>query len=521
MQNNWNDYFESDREVGESEHPVLENTAADEAARQNTSPEAEATETAAAPNPEVPAREMPTPEMPVWEPPVWTAPAYETPKAPPVQPPQFYAYTGGQIPPIPQPVKQKKKTPVISGRWMVLTIVLVIVSVLVTAVTMSLFWKHEMELLNQALDNKLTVMENSIDKNAGAYASILEVPEEDILTPGQVYAMNVDCVVAISARVAQADMFGISEFESFGSGFILSEDGYVVSNYHVVEGSEDLTVITSDSKKYSAQLVGYDATNDISLLKIDAEGLPCVNVGSSDMLQVGDRVAAIGNPLGELTSTLTVGYVSAKDRVVTTDGSTINMLQTDAAINSGNSGGPLFNMRGQVVGITTAKYSGTSSSGASIEGIGFAIPIDDVFGMIEDLRDYGYITGAYLGILCRDVDATGQAYGLPAGIYVEEVTPGYAAEEAGIQVKDIIVNLGGYEIRNMSDLTRVLRRFDADETTTVTVYRGGKEINLSITLDEKPQQTDAPQQEEQFLMPGDEGFEEWYKDFIDRYNGNG
>jgi len=503
MQDNWNENMNP-----AEEQPVEEQPAAEAAAAPETD-------------------EVDVPQLPPQENhdiPQATAPQQIPPQQIPPQQPYVYAYTGIPIPPAPktkQKKKRRKRVSVISGRWMALTIGLMVVSVLVTALSMSLFWKHEMDLLNQSLDNKISVLEKTIDKNAGTYAAIDEVPEEDSLTPGQVYAMNVDAVVAISARGTQADMFGVGAFESFGSGFIISQDGYVVSNYHVVEGGEELTVITSDEKEYSAQLIGYDATNDISLLKIEAEGLPYVSIGSSDVLKVGDRVAAIGNPLGELTSTLTVGYVSAKDRVVTTDGTTINMLQTDAAINSGNSGGPLFNMRGQVVGITTAKYSGTSSSGATIEGIGFAIPIDDIIGMIEDLRDYGYITGAYLGVMCRDVSAEGVRDGLPAGVYVEEVTPGYAAEEAGVQAKDIIIDLGGYKISNMSDLTRALRRFDPDETTTITVYRSGREVNLSITLDEKPVQTAQPQQEEQILMPGDDGFEEWYKDFIDRYNGNG
>ena len=330
------------------------------------------------------------------------------------------------------------------------------------------------------------------------------------LTPAQVYAMNVRSVVMIRNQVAVNGQTGYSA----GSGFILTEDGYVVTNHHVIEGGGSLTVITSDGTEHPAKLIGSDSTNDVALLKIMGTGLPAVTVGSSNDLVVGDQVVAIGNPLGELTSTLTVGYVSAKDRIVTTDGSTINMIQTDAAINSGNSGGPLFNMKGEVVGITSAKYSGTSSTGASIEGIGFAIPMDDVIGMIEDLRDLGYVTGAYLGVMVRDVDVSAQYYGLPAGAYVEEVTPGYAAEAAGLKEQDIIIDLGGYEITCVTELTRMLRRFEPGETVSITVYRGGQELTLSITLDEKPR---ADGQEPEILMPGDDGFEEWYEDFIEDY----
>jgi serine protease Do len=169
-------------------------------------------------------------------------------------------------------------------------------------------------------------------------------------------------------------------------------------------------------------------------------------------------------------------------------------------------------MYGEVVGISTAKFSGTSSSGASIEGIGFAIPMDDVIGMIEDLRDFGYVTGAYLGVMVRDVDTTAQTYGLPAGAYVQEVTAGTAAERAGLKAQDIIINLGGYDVRSVTDLTRVLRRFEAGQTTTLTVYRAGQYVNLSITLDEKPvdnttQQPQQSQQPQQPTQPGNDPYD--------------
>ena len=273
-----------------------------------------------------------------------------------------------------------------------------------------------------------------------------------------------------------------------------------------------IKVSSFDGNEYSATLVGKDATNDVAVLKVEAEGLPHAVIGSSTELAVGDQVVAIGNPLGELTATLTVGYVSAKDRDVTTEGATINMIQTDAAINSGNSGGPLFNMKGEVVGITTAKYSGSSASGASIEGIGFAIPIDDVAPMIDDLINYGYVTGAYLGVMVQDVDTESAGYyGIPVGAYVAEVTPGYAAEKAGLRAKDIIVALGDYKVGSVSDLTRALRHFAAGDTTTIVVYRGGAEQVLSITLDEKPQQeTNASATEP---MPENGSYEEWYNYF--------
>ena len=222
----------------------------------------------------------------------------------------------------------------------------------------------------------------------------------------------------------------------------------------MVEGASRLTVITFMGDEYEARLVGFDQMNDVAILKVEAAGLPTVTIGSSDELIVGDQVVAIGNPLGELTSSLTVGYISAKDRTINTDGNLINMMQTDAAINPGNSGGPLFNMKGEVIGITTAKYSGSTGSGASIEGIGFAIPIADVMSMTEDLIANGYRTNqAYLGVSVRDLPAdTAAMYSLPTGSYILEVTEGSCAQAAGIQPKDIIIAIGEYPVEGNSTL---------------------------------------------------------------------
>ena len=312
---------------------------------------------------------------------------------------------------------------------------------------------------------------------------------EGDLTPAQVYAMNVDAVVAISNQSITTNIFGqASQTASSGSGFLISADGYVVSNYHVIKGASTLTVITSDGVEHDATVVGYDETNDVSILKIDGTDYSYARLGSSDAMSVGNQVVAIGNPLGELTSTLTAGYISAKDRLVNTDGTSINMLQTDAAINSGNSGGPLFNMRGEVIGITTAKYSGTSNSGATIEGIGFAIPIDDVGGLIDDLIQFGVVKTGYLGVTVQDVPAEdSQIYGLPMGALVLDVSAGSCAEKAGIQSGDIIVDIGGNKVTSVSELTRVLRLYEPGVEAVVTVYRSGSEVQLNAVFDAKPQ----------------------------------
>ena len=197
-------------------------------------------------------------------------------------------------------------------------------------------------------------------------------------------------------------------------------------------------------------------------------------------------MVAIGNALGTLSFSLTVGNISGIDREITTEGTILNMLQTDTAINSGNSGGPLFNAKGEVIGITTAKYSGTTSSGASIEGISFAIPMDDVIGMIRDLRDHGYVTGPYLGVVVGDVDPAAHAYGVPAGAFIREVSPGYCAEKAGLQAGDIIIKMGDYEVTGLNSLSRTLRNFKAGDTVTLLVWRSGAKLELTVTFDEKP-----------------------------------
>lgn len=451
-------------------------------------------------------------------------PAPEQPVQQPASPFADSPYVNYQFP-VQEPVipkKPKKKSK--AGKVIlaiVLALALVLVSSAATALVMNRVWEEKTALLRESFHERMDVIQSQIEESSGA--PTVQIPTGDYMTPGQVYNENVKAVVAVSCYVQDSGFYGDEAYESFGSGFIISHDGYVITNYHVIQGATEVLVTMHDGSEHEASIVGYEANDDVALLKMDGKAFPFVEIGSSDALSVGDQVVAIGNPLGELTSTLTVGYVSAKDRVVTTDGTTQSMFQTDAAINSGNSGGPLFNMYGQVVGITTAKYSGTSSSGASIEGIGFAIPMDDVMGIVDDLKEFGYVTGAYLGIYVRDVDAVGQSYGLPAGAYVEDTMSGYAAQEAGLQRGDIIIDLGGHKVTSVSDLTRALRRFEADEATTVTVYRNGREVTLSVVLDAKPEEVpQEPQQEvpqEEFLMPGEPGFEDWYKGFIEDFFG--
>ena len=417
--------------------------------------------------------------------------AYHTPSQqpqsgyqPPYYQPPYYQQPYYQPPKPPKKEKKKGKgtfKPVVAA---ILVVLLVLGGCLTTALVTTGYWKNQNGQLRLYFNEKLALMQQQLDNKLSGITTTpggstsTPVTPGDAMSPSQVYAQCVNSVVAVYCSYNAGG--------SSGSGFILTEDGYMVTNYHVVEGANQITVTTYDAQEFEAKLIGYDATNDIALLKAEATGLQAVTVGSSSALAIGDQVVAIGNPLGELAATLTVGYVSAKDRDVNTDGTVINMLQTDAAINPGNSGGPLFNMYGQVIGITTAKYSGTTDSGASIEGIGFAIPIDDVIGMLEDLRNFGYVTGAYLGVSVREVDPAAQAYGVPAGAYVDKVVQGNCAAEAGVRAKDIIIELGGHKITSLNDLTRALRQFKAGDTSTITVWRSGQEIVLTITFDEKP-----------------------------------
>ncbi len=384
----------------------------------------------------------------------------------------------------PETEKTQKCSPAAKSRRgrPVLAVLLIVVCCAATGFGVSKAWQNKISRMETAMNEKFDALEQLYGESKNENTS-QQLPDQNAQTLGQVYAQNVKAVVVVTSDYGQ------------GSGFLISADGYVVTNYHVVEQDKQVEVTLHSGETMAAEVVGHESGNDIALLKVDGENLPFATIGSSDKLVVGDQVAAIGNPLGELTASLTVGYISAKDRVMDTDGNVINMLQTDAAINAGNSGGPLFNMNGEVVGIITAKYSGSSDSGASIEGLGFAIPTDDVVGILSDLKEFGYVTGAYLGVYVRDVSESAQSYGLPAGAYIEDVIDGYCAKKAGIRRGDIVVNLGGYDVDSVTTLTRVLRRFEAGQSVSVTVYRNGKQEYLNVTLDEKPVQEESSTEE--------------------------
>ncbi len=320
------------------------------------------------------------------------------------------------------------------------------------------------------------------------------------LTTVEVYELTVNSVVGIRTE-ATVNVFGQEAVSaSAGSGFILSEDGYVITNAHVVSGAETIWVDMFSEESYKAELVGADSSFDIAVLKIEAEGLQPVSVGDSSKLKVGEGVVAIGNPLGELTFTMTNGILSALDREINTDGNPQNMLQTNAAINSGNSGGPLFDMDGNVIGVTSAKYSGSSTSGASIEGLGFAIPINTALKVAYDLAEYGYVRGqSYLGIMVSTLDSqTAEYYSLPVGPRVEQINEGSCAEKAGLQVGDIIIEFNGTKTETHPELLSALKKTQAGDTVKMTVYRSGAEVELTVTLDERPREEEVEAQEDAF-----------------------
>lgn len=370
----------------------------------------------------------------------------------------------------PAPAGEKKKTTVLVAVGLVLALLM---GILGSAIGNSLFGK-----------GSTTIYEGQRE------SSVIDVSKIDtgkLMTPAEVYAANVNSTVGITTSVT-TNFWGFQTTSAAsGSGFILTGDGYVLTNYHVIESSNSISVTLYDGKSYDAVLIGYDESSDIAVLKIDAEGLTPVVLGDSDNLNVGDSVVAIGNPLGELTFSLTSGAVSALNREITLSNSvTMNLIQTDCAINSGNSGGALFNLYGEVIGITNAKYSG-SGSGASIDNIGFAIPINHVRGIVESIIENGYVAKPYIGVIVSDVSEETMGYGLPAGAAVKAVSEDSPAEKAGLQVNDIITAVNGKEISGRTGLSEAVSAASVGDTLTLTVYRQGNTISVDVTVGEQIQ----------------------------------
>ena len=328
--------------------------------------------------------------------------------------------------------------------------------------------------------------------DVGDTISNLIVPNTPVpahrMSPSEIYDSACRQVVGITTEVTYHNMFGMTVSQPVsGTGFFISEDGYVLTNHHVVEYAikygQPAKVITHDGTRYEAAVVGYDSDNDIAVLQVDAKELQFASLGNSDTISVGDTVYAVGNPLGELQFSMTTGSVSATDRLISTQDAApaINMFQIDAAVNSGNSGGPVYDDGGRVIGVVTAKYSEEG-----IEGIGFAIPINDAVSIATDLITTGYVTGkAKLGVDAQTMSARAAAYyNSVEGAYIRYIDPESCAQAAGLQLGDVIYRFGAMDVYSRDDLQAAVRSYHAGDTVEMGVYRNQQHLTIMVTLDE-------------------------------------
>ena len=367
---------------------------------------------------------------------------------------------------------------------------------------------------NGSRTGKTTVQQSN---RTAATVNVKKVDGQTLMSPAEVYASTVNSVVSINCSAVSTNIFGQqTESASSGSGFIYTADGYIVTNQHVVANASSINVTLYNGDTYPATLVGSDSDYDVAVLKIDAKDLPAVTLGSSTDVNVGDTVLAIGNPLGELTFSMSQGIVSCVNRAINVEGTPFNMIQVDASINPGNSGGPLMNLYGEVVGIVSAKYS--SYANTTVEGLGFAIPINDVQSIIKDIIENGSVGNkAYMAITAGTMTQQMAAqYKINAteGVFVYSVEDGGAGDKAGLKLGDVITKLNDTQITSMEDLSAAKKGFKAGDTVTLTVLRDGKEITTQLTFDAQPQTTDDTADSSQ---SGDNN----YNNGNNGYSGNG
>ena len=375
---------------------------------------------------------------------------------------------------------------------------------------------------NGSRTGKTTVQQSN---RTATTVNVKKVDGQTLMSPAEVYASTVNSVVSINCSAVSTNIFGQqTESASSGSGFIYTADGYIVTNQHVIANASSINVTLYNGDTYPATLVGSDSDYDVAVLKIDAKDLPAVTLGNSTDVNVGDTVMAIGNPLGELTFSMSSGIVSCVNRAINVEGTPFNMIQVDASINPGNSGGPLVNLYGEVVGIVSAKYS--SYSDTSVEGLGFAIPISDVQAIITDIIENGQVTGkAYLAIKAGTMTeqmATQYNIGISEGVFVYSTESGGAGERAGLQLGDVITKVNDTAITSMTDLSAAKKNYKAGDTVTLTVYRNGEYITLDLTFDEQPKTTGEDtttdnQQDNQ--QQGGQDYSDMFRDFYNYYFG--
>ncbi len=326
-----------------------------------------------------------------------------------------------------------------------------------------------------------------------AQVQTLKVDGSKQMTMSEVYASNVNSVVSINVS-ATTNYFGQTvQTAASGTGFFITEDGYILTNHHVVDGASSVSVTLYNGESYDAKVIGSDEDYDIAVLKIDVTGAAPVVLGDSSKLAIGESVAAVGNPLGELTFSMTEGIVSCVNRAINVDGTPFNMIQVDCSINPGNSGGPLFNSYGEVVGIVSAKYS--TYSNTTVEGIGFAIPINDVVSLVKDIMTNGYVTNkAYMGITPQTMTAQmaqQYRYDVTEGVFVCSVDPDSAAAKAGLRLGDVITKMDDKDIASYEDLVAAKKSYSAGDTVTLTVYREGKTIEVPLTFGAVPESAET------------------------------
>ena len=334
----------------------------------------------------------------------------------------------------------------------------------------------------------VTGSEGEVKASAGTVSAFQET---GAYTKAQIVEMSAPSVVGIDTiTVTTTNSYWYGYGQSYevpgsGSGVIITEDGYIATCAHVVEGAKSVKVTLNDDTTYDAVIVGTDSKNDVAIIKIDATGLVPAVVGDSETLTVGSEVIAIGNPLGELRGTATAGIISATNRTIQVEGQAMTLIQTDAAISPGNSGGGLFDATGKLIGIVNAKVSDSRA-----EGLGFAIPVNSVLDEINDLLNYGYVTGrAYLGVTTQDVtlrsrDRMWYSSEGTRCVMVEKVISGTAAEKAGIRSGDLILKLGDTQITSGDSLSTAIGNYKPGDTVTLTMQRDGKEMTLEVTLGE-------------------------------------